>query len=68
MRWQPANWVKLKMANCQSDRADCKCVECENFEAGASAMLESIAGLVGDDGYITFEKEEGEVVGVCIDD
>ncbi len=38
------------------------------YEAGADAMLESLASLVGDDGWIQFEGEGGRVVAVYIDD
>ena len=38
------------------------------FEAGAEAMLESLSNLAGDDGWITFEKEDGKVVAVYLED
>ena len=50
---------------------ECKCWYCTEwraYEAGADAMLEGLADLVGDDGYITFEKEDGKVVAVYIGD
>lgn len=65
MNWRPFGW----------DIADYFVERCENplqitraFEAGADAMLEYLASLVGDNGYITFEKEDGKVIGIYIDD
>ena len=65
---RPGGLNKARAKRCTTQSEDCECCECTSFNAGADAMLEDLASLVGDDGYITFEKEDGKVVAVYIDD
>lgn len=65
--WRPDSWEEIKEANRIQNQEE----EWDNedaFEAGADAMLESLASLVGDDGWIQFEKKDGKVIAVYIDD
>ena len=73
--WRPENWAKLLLKHTRKRLDDNSKVDksiewgmLNCAEAGADAMLEGLANLVGDDGYITFNTEDGEVVAVYIDD
>lgn len=66
--WRPDGFDKARAKRCETQSEGCECCCCTSFNDGGDAFLEALADLVGDNGWIQLEKEDGKVVAVYIDD